>query len=257
MLDRLTDPWALVAAQVAVAVAVVLGVVLLARRLGIGLVSEVSWSMVRGFVQVVAVGSVLAWLLDGPLWTAPLVLLGMLTAAAWIARGQAARVPGAFAIVFVALLVGAGSVIAVMGAVGVLPRDIATLIPVGSMVLSNAMTACVQLLERIRSDLAANRGPIEAGLALGATPERVVAPFVEAAVRASMIPQVNTMMALGIVFIPGLMSGMVLAGADPVRAAVYQFVVIALILAAAGLSSMVAAALVRRRFFTPAAQFVG
>jgi putative ABC transport system permease protein len=248
--------WAIALTQAAAAVLLVAVVLLIARRYGVSMISETTWAMLRGFVQVVAVGSVLAVLLRGPAWTAVFVLLAMFVAAASIARRRARGIPGAFGLILASLMIGAGSVIVVMTALGVMRAEISTLVPVGSMLLSNAMNACTQMLERLRSDIAAHRGDIEAKLALGGPPEACVAPYVESAVRASMIPQVNTMTALGIVFIPGLMSGMVLAGADPVQAAIYQFVVIAMILAAGGLTAMTAAVLVRSRFFTPAEQLV-
>lgn len=257
MITALFDnTWVVAGAQAAVAVLLVLVVLVVARRYGVSMLGEASWSMLRGFVQVVAVGSVLAVLLRGPWWTAILVLVGMFVAAASIARKRAKAIPGSFQLILVALLIGAGSVIVTMTALGVMRAEIATLVPVGSMLLSNAMNACTLMLERLRSDIEAHRHDIEAKLALGGSPDDSVAPYVETAVRAAMIPQVNTMTALGIVFIPGLMSGMVLAGADPVQAAVYQFVVIAMILAAGGLTAMVAAVLVRSRFFTPAEQLV-
>jgi putative ABC transport system permease protein len=250
------NTWAVALIQAAVAVVAVMGVLLIARRYGVSLLGEASWSMLRGFVQVVIVGSVLAVLLQGPWWTAILVLLGMFAAAASIARKRAKAIPGAYRLILTSLLIGAGSVIVVMALLGVLDASVSNLVPVGSMLLSNAMTACTLMLERLRSDVVAHRADIEAKLSLGGSPDDCVAPYVETAVRAAMIPQVNTMTALGIVFIPGLMSGMVLAGADPVQAAIYQFVVIALILAAGGLTAMVAAVLVRSRFFTPAQQLV-
>ena len=257
MITALFDnTWAVALTQAAVAVLLVVGVLLVARRYGVSMFGEATWAMARGFVQVVAVGSVLAVLLHGPVWTAIPVLLGMFAAAASIARRRARGIPGAYRLILGSLLIGAGGVIVVMAALGVLRWEIGTLVPVGSMLLSNAMNACTQMLERLRSDIAAHRGDIEAKLALGGAPAACVAPYVESAVRASMIPQVNTMTALGIVFIPGLMSGMVLAGADPVQAAIYQFVVIAMILAAGGLTAMTAAVLVRSRFFTAADQLV-
>lgn len=252
--EWISDPMRLALAQAAVAFVVALGVVLLARRHGIEMVGDTTKAMLRGFVQILVVGALLGYLLRGPAWTGPIVLVGMLLAAAQLAASRAKQIPGAFTTVLIALTLGAGSLIAVMALLGVIRWEIANLVPVGSMLLSNSMTSCVQLLERIRSDLAGNRGLVEAGLALGAPPDQVVRPYVEKAVRAAVVPQVNTMAALGIVFLPGMMSGMILAGADPKVAGVYQFVIIAIILAAGGLTAMVAALLIRRKFFTSAEQ---
>jgi putative ABC transport system permease protein len=143
-----------------------------------------------------------------------------------------------------------------MTLLGAIDPRMASLIPVGSMIIASAMNSVALALERFRSELSANVGFIEAGLALGAAPNRVVARHVEAAVRAAMIPRIDTLRALGIVWIPGLMAGMVLAGSDPIYAAIYQFVVIAMIVAASGLASLICMLLIRGRAFSPAEQLV-
>ncbi len=81
-----------------------------------------------------------------------------------------------------------------------------------------------------------------------------MSPYVQAAVKAGMIPRIDTLRALGIVWIPGLMAGMLLAGSDPVYAAIYQFVVVGMIFAASGLTSLITTLLIRRRAFTKAEQ---
>jgi putative ABC transport system permease protein len=73
-------------------------------------------------------------------------------------------------------------------------------------------------------------------------------------VRASLIPRIDSLRSLGIVWIPGLMAGMVLAGADPVYAAIYQFVVIAIIFVSSGITSLVSTLLIRSKAFSDADQ---
>jgi putative ABC transport system permease protein len=84
----------------------------------------------------------------------------------------------------------------------------------------------------------------------------VVTPYVRAAVHASMIPRVDTLRSLGIVWIPGVMAGMILAGSDPVYAAIYQFVVLAMIFSASALTSLVSTLLIRSRAFSAAEQLL-
>ncbi len=122
------------------------------------------------------------------------------------------------------------------------------------MLIASAMNSNALALERFRSELETHVGFIETGLALGAAPERVVTPYVQAAVQAGMIPRIDTLRALGIVWIPGLMAGMLLAGSDPVYAAIYQFVVVGMIFAASGLTSLISTLLIRQRAFTAAEQ---
>lgn len=241
-------------AQAVISAVLALAVVYVARRNEIHLERETTLALVRGFIQIVAVGSVLVLLFRGPAWTSVIVLLFMMLAAAATSARRAQDISGAFVVSFYAIAGGAGVVIALMTVLGVIDQRMASLIPVGSMIIASAMNSVALALERFRSELAANVGLIEAGLALGAAPNKVVAPHVEAAVSAAMIPRIDTLRALGIVWIPGLMAGMVLAGSDPIYAAIYQFVVVAMIVAASGLSSVVATLLIRGRAFTAAEQ---
>jgi putative ABC transport system permease protein len=243
-------------AQAVISALLALTVVYVARRNDIHLERETVVALVRGFVQIVAVGSVLVLVFRGPSWTSAFVLLFMMLAAAATSARRAQGLPGAFVICFYGIAGGAGVVIALMTVLGVIDPRMASLIPVGSMIIASAMNSVALALERFRSELGANVGFIEAGLALGAAPNRVVAPHVEAAVRAAMIPRIDTLRALGIVWIPGLMAGMVLAGSDPIYAAIYQFVVVAMIVAASGLSSVICMLLIRGRAFSPAQQLI-
>jgi putative ABC transport system permease protein len=83
-----------------------------------------------------------------------------------------------------------------------------------------------------------------------------VAPYVQASFEASLIPAIDSLRSLGIVWIPGLMAGMLLSGSRPVYAAIYQFVVLAMILAASGLTSLVSTLLIRTHAFTTADQLL-
>jgi putative ABC transport system permease protein len=243
-------------AQAAVTALLALAVVLVARRQGIHLERETLVGLVRGFVQIVAVGSILVFLFRGPSWTSVFVLFLMMVAAAATAARRARGIPGAFTVSFYGIAGGAGIVIVLMTALGAIDPRMASLIPVGSMIIASAMNSNALALERFRSDLLANVGYIETGLALGATPEKVVEPYIQSAVGAGMIPRIDTLRALGIVWIPGLMAGMVLAGSDPVYAAIYQFVVVGMIYASSGLTSVISTLLIRGRAFSPAEQLV-
>lgn len=155
-----------------------------------------------------------------------------------------------------AILLGAGLVIGITIVLGILDTTAATLIPVGRMLIANAMNTTALALDRFRAEVEAHTGQIEAGLALGAAPNIVIAPYVQAAVQASMIPSVNNLRSLGIVWIPGVMAGMVLAGTDPVVAAIYQFVVVAMLYATAGTTALLCTLFVRSHAFLPAAQLM-
>jgi len=250
------DQLALGAAQAAVTILLVLAIMLLTRRQALRMERDLASALARGLVQIVAVGSVLVLLLEGPGWTSALILAAMMLAAAAIANRRARGIPGAFQVSLAAIGFGSGVVIVLMTWLGVIDPAVSSLIPVGSMLVANSMNTCALALDRLYSEINAHAGQIEAGLSLGATPNHVIVPYVRSAVRASLIPRVDALRALGIVWIPGLMAGMVLAGSDPVYAALYQFVVIAMIFAAAGLTALASTLLIRQRIFSPAGQLL-
>jgi putative ABC transport system permease protein len=241
-------------AQAAGAVALCLGVVALCRWFAVHVEREAVSSLARGLVQMAAVGTILALLLQGSLLIGALILLGMTFAAAVTAARRLPDIKGALLLSFYAIAAGAGVAIVEMLATGTLQVQIAMLVPVGSMIIANAMNASAQAAERFKAEVTAHVGQIEAGLALGADPVTTVAPYVQSAVYASLLPRLDMLKSLGLVWIPGVMAGMVLSGTSPLYAGIYQFIIVAMILAASGITGLVMTLLMRMRAFSPAAQ---
>ncbi len=250
------NPIALGFLQAAIAAALALGVALFARTRGIHLVGDTAVSLARGLAQIVAVGLIFVALLRGPAWVAPLVLAGMVASAAATSARRARRYPGAYRISLCAIALGAGSVIALMTALGVIEFSLSSLIPVGSMIIANAMNANGLALDRFRAEVESHTGEIESALALGAASDSAVRPYMQSTLRASLIPPLDTLRSLGIVWIPGLMAGMLLAHNPPVYASIYQFVVLALILSAAGVSCFLSTWMMSRRAFSATEQLI-
>ncbi len=243
-------------AQAAIAAIMALAVVLLARRRNIHLESDAAIALLRGIVQIVVVGSILILLLKGPRWTSIFLLAAMIVAAGSISAKRAKNIPGAQKVSTYSIAAGAGLVTAIMTWAGVIDTAITTIIPVGSMIIANAMNTNGLALNRFRSELLAHAGEIETALALGAAPPETVASYAESSIHASLIPAIDNLRSLGIVWIPGLMTGMLLSGTDPLYAAIYQFVVIAMILASSGLTSLLSTTMIRAYAFSPAEQLV-
>ncbi len=243
-------------AQAAIASVLALAVVFLARRRNIHLESDAAIALVRGLVQIVAVGSILMLLLKAPRWSSIFLLVGMMIAAGSISARRAKNIPGAQKVSTYSIAAGAGLVTAVMTWAGVIDTAVTTLIPVGSMIIANAMNTNGLALNRFRSEVLAHAGEIETALALGAAPENTVGSYAESSVHSSLIPAIDNLRSLGIVWIPGLMTGMLLSGASPLYAAIYQFVVIAMILASSGLTSLLSTTMIRAQVFSPADQLL-
>jgi len=243
-------------AQAAGAIVLCAAVIALCGWFSVHVEREAAISIARGLVQMVLVGMVLAAVLHSALVVGVLILIAMMVAAAFTAARRLQGMRGALPLCFCAIAAGSGVVIAAMLATGTLKSDIAVLVPVGSMVIGNAMNACAQAAERFRADVTARVGEVETALALGADPAVAVAPQVKSAVYASMLPRLDTLKSLGLVWIPGVMAGMMVSGASPVYAGIYQFVIVAMILAGSGITAVIVVLLARTRAFSPAAQLI-
>lgn len=256
IVDRLGGDVVTGIAQAGGATVLCLAAAFVCRRFAVQVTRETVVSLARGFVQIALVGVVLSLLLGGDLMVSGAILLVMTAAAAGIASRRAGGIPNTLPLCFAAIGTGSGVVIAGMAAIGSLTTDLAVLVPVGSMIIANAMNSCAQAIERFRADVTAHTGQVEAALALGAAPGATVSRFVRSAVYASLIPRLDSIKSLGIVWVPGMMAGMIVSGANPVYAGVYQFIVMAMIFAAASITSLCIALLLRARAFSPAEQLI-
>lgn len=129
-------------------------------------------------------------------------------------------------------------------------------IPLAGIVLGNAMNGAALSGERLVSTLSSSQLEIETHLSLGATPQQAVAQYRKDAIRAALIPTINTMMVVGVVTLPGIMSGQLLSGVNPLQAAAYQMLIMFML----AFATLVTTALVTwgicQKFFNPAGQLM-
>ena len=125
-------------------------------------------------------------------------------------------------------------------------------VPVGGMVVSGAMTATNLTMRRLADIAEQQRPDIEARLALGLTADEAMAPHLQRAVSTALLPAIDSTKVVGLIALPGAMTGLILAGVEPIDAIRYQIVVMYMLLAAAAVSAIVAARLTRRALFDDA-----
>jgi len=246
----LIGPW-----QLALATLFVVFVGVLSIRLSLGITKDLAIATVRTYVQLLALGFVLRWVfgIDSPWLVVGLVLLMVLAAARILVKRSPDAPPGIFGSAFVSMaLTGFLITFSVTGVIiqvdpWYLPQYV---IPLAGMVIGNSMNGIALALERMFADLDRREDEVLALTALGATPWEAAHPAIRDALRAGLIPTINSMAAAGIVFIPGMMSGQILAGADPVTATGYQIVVMLMVAAATALGSVLALVLTYRRRFS-------
>jgi putative ABC transport system permease protein len=235
----------LIASTALLAIAIILAEV---RRLGVG------WDLLKGavrsFLQLMAVGFVIKFIFGlEDVQYQLLLLLVMIVVAAYTARGRAKSMPGAFRTAFVSILAGTAATLGVMLALNIIDASPNYLIPLGGMIIGNAMNGLSLGFERIGSEVRQRRGEIEAALCLGASPQKAIEPLVRRSVKASFIPMLNLMKIVGIVQMPGAMTGMLLAGAEPMDAVRIQLVVIYMIVASTSITMLLGTAFTYRNFF--------
>jgi putative ABC transport system permease protein len=240
----------LIASTVLVAIAIV---IIEVRRLGVG--KELLLSALRSFVQLMVVGYVIQFVFDlEKVQYQLLLLLAMTTVASFTARGRAKAVKGAFALSFISILAGVASTVGVMLALGIIDTSPIYLIPLGGIMIGNCMNAVSLGLDRMSSEVKDKRGRIEAALSLGASPQKAIEALVRKSVRASLIPIMNTMKVIGLVHLPGAMTGMLIAGAEPVEAARIQLIVMYMITASVSIAVLVSSLFIHRALFNRAWQ---
>ncbi len=222
----------------------------LAQRLN--LEGKIVWASLRALVQLLALGVVLAFLLaEGrSLWWSWLWIALMIPFAADVVARRAPEVPRARLLATVAFGITAVAVLGLVFGLGVFPLEARTLVPLAGMMIGNSMTATVLVANRIVDEFKQQRPLIEVSLALGFTGRDAFAPYLRAALRTAMTPQIETTKAVGIVFIPGAMTGLILAGVSPVDAVRVQIVVMYLVLASTAVATATVALGLSRTLFT-------
>ena len=216
---------------------------------------DLAVAVLRSFLQLTAVGYVIQAIFDSDsLWLVALLLAGMVAFGAATARSRAKAVPGALAAIVPALALAAAVTLGLVVVLGVFDPEPRYLVPVGGMVIGNSMTAAAVALNRLADEVHDRAGVIEATLALGATSRQAAEGIVRRSLRSGMIPLIDSTKTTGVVFFPGTMVGMLVAGAEPLDAVRLQVILLWMLLGSVALAALVAVSLGYRGFFTPAHQ---
>lgn len=251
--------------DLSLALGLILIAVSLSRWQRLGLAKDFIIGGIRTVVQLLLVGYVLIYVFAFGRWYVTLAaLLLMLTVATFAAVGRqkkrAARsssIDSLHLITGTAMLLGSGLTLIYISALVVRVHpwyDPRYLIPIFGMIVGSAMNGASIALERLAGEMDSSRAEIEAYLALGASYQQASRQPLRQALRASLIPTVNGLMVVGLVTLPGMMTGQILAGSSPLTAVRYQIVVVFMQAAAVAITTAVVALWYRRTFFTSALQ---
>jgi putative ABC transport system permease protein len=248
--------WRVMVAALLVALAIVLS-----RAARLGLEKDLGLGAIRAAVQLVAIGYALRLLITTNHPAAViLVVTVMWVVAAFTSTQRLQHGPPAGVLFPYALAaIGLGAFVALVPVfVLVIPPrpwfDARYVIPIGGMMLSSAMNVVAQVFERLFASATADEATLEQLLALGASPKQALASHVRAALRAALIPTINGLVTVGLVALPGMMTGQILSGVAPEQAVRYQIVIMYQLVAVAAVGGFAAARFARGLLFTEDAQ---
>ena len=250
----MTEPVGFV--DVALSIGLVALAMLVSWRRKVDVEQDMAVATVRSFFQLIAVGYVLEFVFDGRGALTVGVLAVMVGTASLTSGSRARRVPHARLVAAASVAAATVATLGFLAALEIVPTSARAVIPLGSMIISTAMNTTSLVMTRLHDDLATNRREVEARLCLGFTSHEAARPWHRAALRQGMLPSVDSTKVVGLVALPGAMTGMILAGAEPLEAVRLQLVVMYMLLGGAAFAALVAGELTVRRLFTPAHQLI-
>lgn len=242
--------------DLAIAALLVVALAVVSRRMGLGLAGQIIVAALRTTLQLCLVGLVLDVVFSSvqPVWIAAMAVVMLLAAAREVMARQKRRFTGwwGFGMGAVSMFVSAFAVtsFALVTVIGVVPWYTPQYaIPLLGMMLGNTMTGIALGLDRLTASAWERRQVIEARLMLGSTWSESIADIRRDSARSAMVPTINAMAAAGLVSLPGMMTGQILAGNPPLEAVKYQILIMFVISAGTGFGALVAVWAGSRRLF--------
>jgi putative ABC transport system permease protein len=232
-----------------------LAAIIISRWQQMDLEKDMLVAIVRAFVQLTIIGFALSFIFaaEAPIWIV-LVITVMVLIAGHTAGGRAKLVPKSRLVATASISVATVLTVGLLVLLQVFPLEARYVIPIAGMVVGNSMNVTTLTMMRFRGDLKQQRPQVEAALALGATPRQSVTKQIRDALATGMTPIINSTKTVGLISLPGAMTGMILAGASPLEAVQIQAVVMYMLMGAAAFSGLTATFLSQPRFFTKSYQ---
>lgn len=224
----------------------------------LGLNKDLIISVIRMVVQLVIAGYLLTYVFqwDSKLVTVVVILI-MVTNASYNASKRANGIPHAFKISMIAILVGTIVAIVVLVLSGTLLFTPSQLIPVTGMLVGNGMSIIGLTFRNLTMLFHDKHQSVDEKLALGATTKQASKEIIQETIKGSLQPTIDTVRTVGLVTLPGMMTGMMLAGTLPMEAIMYQIMVFFMMISTATITSVISAYLSFPYFFDNAGRYIG
>ncbi len=220
------------------------------RRLG--LERSVVWAAARATVQLLAVGAFFSYVFESSLaglWSG-LWVLGMVAIAGVVVARRTGAGRDLALVGLSAIGATVGVVMAVIFGLGILELESVSVVVIAGITIGNTLPTVVQAVDRTRTQLLESAGQIEAMLALGLDGPAATQHVVHDVARLALLPQIERTKVVGLIALPGAMTGLLLAGVDPIDAVLIQLVVMFLVLGAVALSVIIVTMAMTQRALT-------
>ena len=211
----------------------------LSKTLQLELEKDTLIATVRSIIQLFAVGYVLQFIFDSEniIYIFLMVTL-MIGAAAQNARKKGTSIKGITWKLVITFIVIEVLTQGILLGLQITPPTAQYIIPLSGMVIGNSMVLGILFLNRFTSEVATRREETELILSLGGTPKQAIQRSLLASIKASTIPTIESQKTIGLVQLPGMMSGQIIAGADPLQAVMFQLLILFLLLTTAIVTSI-------------------
>lgn len=239
--------------------ALVFGLVLVALGISqkekLGLTKDIVMAVVRTILQLIFVGYVLKFIFQASnVFLSLMMILIILFNASVQANKRNPNSKKSLLHPFLALLTSTGLTLTILVLSGAIKFTPSQVIPISGMLASNAMTAIGLSYRAMYKSFTDNRQQVLEKLSLGASVKLASQEILREAIKTGMQPTIDSAKTVGLVSLPGMMSGLIFAGVDPVHAIRYQIMVMFMLLSATSLASVIASYTAYQTYFTDRAQ---
>ncbi len=195
-------------------------------------------------VQLVIAGFVLKYILKLNLWylTMCLVLITYILSTRIVLKKTEIKFPNILEMVFLSISIGSSVILLFMMVLVVRPTNLADaqyIIPLAGMITGNSMKGCALALDRFYSSVKSQRKQIETKLSLGATRDEAISDSFSESYKGALLPTISAISGMGAVHLPGMMTGQILSGVDPLIAIKYQIAIMMAILSAIAITAYI------------------
>ncbi|MED4202494.1 ABC transporter permease [Neobacillus mesonae] len=213
--------------------------IVLSKTLNLGLEKDTMIAVIRSIIQLFIVGYILKFVFNAESIIYILLMVAVMIIAATLnARKKGAAIKGitwkiAVTLIFIEVLTQS-----ILLGFNITPHTAQYIIPISGMMVGNGMVLAILFLNRFIAETESHQDQAELILSLGGTPKQAVHTQLMTSIKASMIPTIESQKTIGLVQLPGMMSGQIIAGASPVQAVQFQLLVLFLLLTTASITSI-------------------